>query len=205
MSDVLVWAIVGLGFIAIVARRRTVAIAVVATQAMLVAVQAIALAPDRPSEFIPAALILAVRACVIGTVLFVAVRRTPHLRPAPLSARPIARLLAAAALVLVFVVLIPPFGLELRVAEHGSVAIVATGLAMLMMRRQTLFQVLALLIAENGIALAAIGVAGGMPFVIELGVAFDLVLVVTVATVFHDRIFEVFGTTDTHALSELRD
>ena len=59
--------------------------------------------------------------------------------------------------------------------------------------------------AENGIALAAVAVPGGLPLLIELGVAFDLVVLVTVAVVFHDRIFREFGTGDTAVLRELRD
>ncbi len=65
---------------------------------------------------------------------------------------------------------------------------------------------LALLVAENGIAVAAVSVSRAvLPVVVELGVAFDLVLVVTVAIVFHDRIFGMFGTTDTRMLRGLRD
>ncbi len=81
----------------------------------------------------------------------------------------------------------------------------AVGLAIIMVRRATIFQVLALLVAENGIAVAAVSVTGGLPIVIELGVAFDVVLLVMVAVVFHQKIFSSFGTTDTLALGELRD
>ena len=52
------------------------------------------------------------------------------------------------------------------------------------MRRPALLQVLGILVAENGVYLLAISVPGGLPFVIELGVLFDLVLVVTVAAAF---------------------
>ena len=48
-------------------------------------------------------------------------------------------------------------------------------------------------------------VPGGLPLVIELGVAFDLVMVITVSVAFHERIFGEFGTGDTAVLRGLRD
>jgi hydrogenase-4 membrane subunit HyfE len=72
-------------------------------------------------------------------------------------------------------------------------------------RRATLFQALGLLVAENGIALAATAVKGGLPIVIELGAVFDVILIVAVATAFHERIFGEFGTGDTSLLRGLRD
>jgi len=205
VTTVLIWIIVFLGFACVVMRRRSVAVALVGIQSLCVAALAVALIPSRASEFLPAALTLVLRALVIAVLLVIAIRRTRQTLPGGEETVPVIRLLVAAVVVAALVGLVPPFGLESHVAEHAAIALLATGLALLVTRRATLFQVLALLVAENGIALAAINVPGGLPIVIELGVAFDLVLVVTVAMVFHDRIFDVFGTTDTHALRELRD
>jgi hydrogenase-4 component E len=163
------------------------------------------LVPSRPSEFIPAALTLVLRALVIAVLLVIAIRRTRQSLPGGEETIPLIRLVVAGLIVAALVGLVPAFGLASHLAEHGAIALIATGLALLVTRRATLFQVVALLVAENGIALAAVNVRGGLPIVIELGVAFDLVLVVTVAMVFHDRIFDVFGTSDTYALRELRD
>jgi hydrogenase-4 membrane subunit HyfE len=41
--------------------------------------------------------------------------------------------------------------------------------------------------------------------VVELGVALDLIVVLTVAAAFHSRIFSEFGTGDTKHLRTLRD
>ncbi len=83
--------------------------------------------------------------------------------------------------------------------------LLAIGVATIVARRPTIFHLLGLLVAENGIALAAVSVPGGLPLLIELGVAFDLIVVITVATAFHERIFGEFGTGDTAVLRDLRD
>jgi hydrogenase-4 component E len=101
--------------------------------------------------------------------------------------------------------LAPEFGLATRAAEQASVGMLAIGIATIVARRQTVFHLLGLVVAENGIALAAVAVPGGLPLLIELGVAFDLVVVITVATAFHRRIFSEFGTGDTAVLRGLRD
>jgi len=69
----------------------------------------------------------------------------------------------------------------------------------------TLFQVLGIVLVENGVALAALELPGTASFVIELGVALDLVLIAVVAVVFHERIFAEFGSGDTAVLESLRD
>ena len=107
---------------------------------------------------------------------------------------------AAASLVLVMLALVPGYGLDSAAAEKGATAILATGLALVLVRRPTLFAVLAFLMAENGIAVAAVSVSGALPLIVDLGIAFDLVLLIAVAAVFHSRILDAFGTTDSSAL-----
>jgi hydrogenase-4 membrane subunit HyfE len=60
-------------------------------------------------------------------------------------------------------------------------------------------------LVENALALAALELPGGASLAIELGVAFDLILVVLVAALFHERIFAEFGTGDAALLRALRD
>ena len=63
----------------------------------------------------------------------------------------------------------------------------------------TLFQILGIVLVENGLALSALELPGGASLAIELGVALDLLLVALVAAVFHERIFAEFGAGDTAA------
>jgi hydrogenase-4 membrane subunit HyfE len=83
--------------------------------------------------------------------------------------------------------------------------VICTGLAAVVLRRATILQLVGLLVAENGLALASISVPGGVPAVIELGALFDAVIVVSVALAFHDRIFHLLRTGDSSLLRELHD
>ncbi|MEW6583879.1 MAG: hypothetical protein AB1416_14085, partial [Actinomycetota bacterium] len=190
---------------AAVARRRSLAALLVALQTVGVGAAAAALAPGRSSEFAVAAVILCGKALAVAPLLALAVTRTRETRPVRDGAPPLVRLAVTVGLVLAVVGLMPAFGLETSAAEDGAAAMVAAALAIIVVRRATLFQLLALLVAENGIAVAALSVSGGLPVVVELGVAFDVVLLALVAVAFHERIFRAFGTTDTAALGGLRD
>ena len=85
------------------------------------------------------------------------------------------------------------------------IALVAFGLVSVAMRRPTLFQVIGIVLVENGLALAALELPGAPSLLVELGVALDLTLIALVAALFHFRIFAEFGSGDTAALRSLRD
>jgi hydrogenase-4 component E len=205
VSAWLIWASVGLALVVLVVRRRSVAIATVTLQTLAIGAGAMELAGDRSTEYTLAALVLVGKGLLVGVVLALAVRRTRETRAVRAAISPLTRAAAASALALAFVWLAPPFGLHPRIAGQAALAIVAIGISITVLQPATLFQVIGLLVAENGLALAAAHVAGGLPVVIELGAAFDLVLVIAVATVFHGRIFEEFGSGDTMLLRDLRD
>ncbi len=105
---------------------------------------------------------------------------------------------------LVLVELVPDVGLEAP-AQDGAVALLALGVAIAVLRRATIFQALGFLVAETGLYVAALGAPGGLPAVIEIGLLFDLVVIVAIAAMFSARIHEQLGTSDTGLLEELRD
>ncbi len=111
----------------------------------------------------------------------------------------------AVALTLLLTSLVPPFGLTSPVAGRTVLALVATGLACVATRRATLFQVLGIVLVENGLALAALQAPHVSSLVIELGVTVDLTLIAAVAAMFHLRIFSELGAGDSSALRSLRD
>jgi hydrogenase-4 component E len=197
VSGALIWLLVALGLGVVVVRRRSLAVGFVTVQALVLAVTA---AHDKA-----AAAVLAVRAVALGTLLLLVVSRTREPRPVRAGIAPIARAGLAVGFALALTWLIPAIGLESRNAERGVLALIAFGVTAAATRRATLFQVLGIVLVENGLALAALELPGGSSTAIELGVAFDLTLVALVAAVFHERIFAEFGAGDTAALWSLRD
>lgn len=198
MSGALVWLLVALGLGVVVVRRRSLAVALVTVQALVLAVSA---AQEKAA---PAA-VLAVRAIALGTLLLLVVSRTREPRPVRAGIAPIARAGLAVGFALALTWLVPSIGLDSANAERGVLALIAFGITAAATRRATLFQVLGIVLCENGLALAALELPGGSSTAIELGVAFDLTLVAVVAAVFHERIFAEFGAGDTARLRSLRD
>lgn len=201
----MMWAAVALGLATVVVRRRSVAIALVAAQSLLISSIALSLAPGRSPEFLVAALVLVVKTVLLSALLSVAVLRTREARPVRAGVDPLVRMGIALAAVLAANVLIPPLPNLDPTAHQSSLAVICAGLATVVLRRATIVQLVGLLVAENGVALASVSIHGGMPVVIELGALFDLALVVSVAIAFHDRIFKLLGTGDSALLRELRD
>jgi hydrogenase-4 membrane subunit HyfE len=196
VSGALVWLLVGFGLGVVVVRRRSLAVALVTLQALVLAVHAEG----------AAAAALGVRAFVLAGVLLLVVSRTREPRPVRAGTAPLARAGLAVAVALALTWLVPALGLASRNAERGVLALVACGIVAVATRQATLFQVLGIVLVENGLALAALQLPGrGSSVAIECGVALDLTLIALVAVVFHERIFAEFGAGDTAALRSLRD
>lgn len=84
-------------------------------------------------------------------------------------------------------------------------ATLLVGFFVLVARRRPIFQIVGLLLVDNGIALVAFLVCAGVPFVIELGVSLDILLGVVVLTVLAVRMRTTFGDLDLDELQELHD
>jgi hydrogenase-4 component E len=203
VSGAVLWMLVLLGLGVIVVRRRSIAVGVVTAQA--VALAAVALRDSTTGEDVGAALALAVRAVVLGALLLLVVSRTREPRPVRSGVAPFARAALAVGLAFALIWLVPAIGLDSAETERAVLTLVAFGLVTVATRRATLLQVVGIVLVENGLALAALTLPGASSLVIELGVAFDLMLIALVAAVFHERIFVEFGAGDTAALRVLRD
>jgi hydrogenase-4 component E len=84
-----------------------------------------------------------------------------------------------------------------------ALSVVLLGLLMMVTRRNAVSQVVGFMSLENGLILAATG-AQGMPFVVEISVAFSVLIAMIVIGVFLFRIRERFDTVDVEALDEFR-
>jgi len=84
-----------------------------------------------------------------------------------------------------------------------ALAVVLLGLLMMVTRRNAVSQVVGFMSLENGLVLAATG-AKGMPFVVEISVAFSILVAFIVIGIFLFRIRERFDTVDVGALDSYR-
>ncbi|HEY7552609.1 MAG TPA: hydrogenase-4 component E [Hyphomicrobiaceae bacterium] len=84
-----------------------------------------------------------------------------------------------------------------------ALAVVLLGLLLMVMRRNAVSQIVGFMSLENGMILAATG-AKGMPLVVEISIAFSILIAFIVIGVFLFRIRERFDSVDIQALDEFR-
>lgn len=161
-----------------------------------------------PHLYLTAMIALVVKAVVIPVALHRMIRRLGIHREIEKALNVGLTMLAGLALVALSIVVV------LRVTSEAStlaredlafaLSVVLLGLLMMVTRRNAVSQVIGFMSLENGLILAATG-AKGMPFVVEISVAFSVLIAFIVIGIFLFRIRERFDTVDLQALDEVRE
>jgi hydrogenase-4 component E len=86
-----------------------------------------------------------------------------------------------------------------------ALAVILLSFLMMITRRKAVTQVIGFLAMENGLFFAATSATYGMPMVIELGIALDLLVAVFILGIFFFQIREQFDSLDLHHLESLRE
>ncbi len=93
----------------------------------------------------------------------------------------------------------------MRSAIGIAIAVVLLAFLMMITRRKAMSQVIGFLSMENGLFFGAMSATYGMPMIIELGVALDVLVAVLVLGVFFFQIREQFDSLDLHHLESLKE
>lgn len=86
-----------------------------------------------------------------------------------------------------------------------ALAVILLSFLMMITRRKAVTQVIGFLAMENGLFFAATSATDGMPMVIELGIALDLLVAVFILGIFFFQIREQFDSLDLHHLESLKE
>jgi hydrogenase-4 component E len=182
------------------------------TYALHAAVLALAVAwqafvQDAPHLYVTAGIALVLKAIVVPIALHRIVRRLGIHRQVETVVGIGPTMLAGMALVALSMVVM------LRVTADAdplaredlafALSVVLLGLLIMVTRRNAVSQVVGFMSLENGLVLAATG-AKGMPFVVEISVAFSILVAFIVIGIFLFRIRERFDTVDLRALDRFR-
>ena len=107
------------------------------------------------------------------------------------------------------------FGLAQPIAELAStatrntigiaVAVILLAFLTMITRRKAMSQVIGFLSMENGLFFGAMSATYGMPMVVELGIALDILVAMLVLGVFFFQIREQFDSLDLHHLESLKE
>jgi hydrogenase-4 component E len=197
-----------LSFLLLYQDRIAAVINVFALQAIALALSVAwqALVQDAPALFVTSALALVVKGFVVPTALHHIIRRLEIDREIEqiIGAGP--TILTGLGLVALSILLMQPVG-EVNVYAREdlafALAVILLGLLMMITRRNAVTQVVGFMSLENGLILAATG-AKGMPLVVEVSVAFSVLIAFIVFGVFVFRMRERFDTVDVSALDRFR-
>ena len=162
-----------------------------------------------PHLYISAAIIFVLKVVTIPWMLHRLARRLGVTRQADVLPRPILTLLTAAALVVFsYWIALPLIKLDPSTTRNVipiSLAVVLLGLLMMAARRQAIAQVLGFMSLENGLFLAAVAATRGMPLVVELGIAFDLLVAMVLFGIFFLHIRGSIDSLDVDRLARLSE
>jgi hydrogenase-4 component E len=86
-----------------------------------------------------------------------------------------------------------------------AIAVILLSFLSMITRRKAMSQVVGFLSMENGLFFGAMSTTYGMPMVVELGVALDVLVAMLVLGVFFFQIREQFDSLDLHHLESLRE
>jgi hydrogenase-4 component E len=121
----------------------------------------------------------------------------------------------ASTMLLGLLIVIFSFGLAQPIAALAStatrngigiaVAVVLLSFLTMITRRKAMSQVIGFLSMENGLFFGAMSATYGMPMIVELGVALDVLVAMLVLGVFFFQIREQFDSLDLHHLESLRE
>lgn len=191
------------------AKRISTCIAIFAAQCAIMTAEILATAyVQRSSEALAVALLVfSTKVIAIPYALIWIVKELKTAREAPSSTTAAQSVFVTAGLILLAFFAVQPYARTLRVDENmlaASIALVLTGAFVMVSRKKALMQVIGLLVLENGIFLAALITTFGMPLIIEIGIAFDLLMGVFLMGLFVFRIRDTFDHLDVSKLRRLR-
>ncbi|NCO18602.1 MAG: formate hydrogenlyase [Gammaproteobacteria bacterium] len=197
---------------ALLSQSRVIAtIRVFAWQGWLLALTTALVAWDtgRAHLYISALLAALLKGMFIPWLLVHQARKLGILREFDAVIRPGVTLLAAAALVIFcYSVALPieQFADSItRDAIAFSLANVMLGMLMLITRRKAITQVVGFMAMENGLLFAAVTATQGMPMVVELGIAFDVLIAAVLFGVFFFHIRDSIDSLDVDKLNRLSE
>ncbi|MBI3147108.1 MAG: formate hydrogenlyase [Betaproteobacteria bacterium] len=177
--------------------------------ALCLATLLVALTSTQTHLFYSAALTLVLKVIVLPYFLYRMIHKLEVLWDVEtLLNIPMIMLLGIVLVVIAFNLAVPISQLSSTITRSMlGIALASVLLSFLMMitRRKAIPQVIGFLAMENGLFFAAISATYGMPMIIELGIALDVLVGVLILGVFFFQIREQFDSLDLEHLEKLRD
>jgi hydrogenase-4 component E len=198
-------------FVLLAQNRVLAMIHVFAWQGLLVALTTALVAYDSAAYhlYFSAALTVMLKVLFIPWLLHRLVKRMGIDREMHEVGRPALVLMTAAGLVIFcYYVAQPIHQLSTSITRNTiaiSMAVVVLGLLMLITRNKAVSQVIGFMSLENGLFFAAVAATKGMPMVVELGIAFDVLVAAVIFGVFFFHIRDSIDSLNVAQLNKLAE
>ncbi|MBE0434551.1 MAG: formate hydrogenlyase [Methylomicrobium sp.] len=162
-----------------------------------------------PHLYISAALSLVIKGLLIPAMLFRLIMRMNLHREMDTVEHPARVMIGGASLVVFsYYVCLPIVKLSTLITLNTisvSLAVVLLGMLLMITRRHAVAQVVGFMSIENGLFFAAVVSTLGMPMVVELGIAFDVLVAAVIFGVFFFQIRSSIDSLDVDRLSQLSE
>jgi hydrogenase-4 component E len=209
VAHLLAGSILALSFVLLYQDRITAVLNVFALQAIALSLSVAwqAYIQEAPHLLVTAGIALVVKGIVIPAALHRIVRRLGIHRQIEEVIGGGPTMLTGLGLVALSILLVLPVGQTVSLLAREdlafALAVILLGLLMMITRHNAVTQIVGFMSLENGLVLAATG-AKGMPLVVEISVAFSVLIAFSVFGIFVFRIRERFDTVDIGALDQFR-
>lgn len=158
--------------------------------------------------YLSVAVTVVVKTLLVPGILLQVVKRTKAWDAGPMYLGRRNVLVLAVGLMLAAYALARPFSVTGTLMTGAyfptSVAMIVTGALIMVVRKKALLQVIGLIVVENGIYTASMATTYGLPPVVELGIAFDLLITVLLLGSLAFHVGVATKTQDTSSLRRLR-
>lgn len=159
--------------------------------------------------YISALLTLALKVIVLPYILYVLIHRMKiHKEVEDMVNIPTTMMIGIALVIFSYHLTAPITelsGFMIRSTLAVALATVMLGLLMMITRKKAVTQMIGFLALENGLFFAATSATNGMPLVVELGVALDLLIAAFVFGIFFFQIRTTFDSLDLKAMEKLKE
>ncbi|ACI98822.1 hydrogenase-4 component E [Rhodospirillum centenum] len=209
MAHLLGASVLLMSFALLYQRRLTALISAFATQSVFLAAAAAwqGFFQDNPHLYVTAVIALLFKALIIPLALLRIIERLGIHRTVQQAMGVGPTMAIGVSLVTLALLLVLPLTAEASALTREGLAlalsVVLLGLLMMITRRNAIGQVIGFMSLENGLILAAIGVRG-MPLVVEMLVAFAVMVAFIIFGIFFFQIRERFDSLDIHYLESFR-
>lgn len=164
---------------------------------------------DQHHLYISSLLTLSLKVILLPYILHILVRRLKiHREVETIMNVPLTMLIGIALVIFSYHLTAPVRNLSTLVTRSIlaiALATVMIGLLMMITRRHAVTQIIGFLALENGLFFAAASATYGMPLVVELGVALDILIAAFIFGIFFFHIHTTFDSLDVEQLARLKE